>query len=274
MSLALVNFEFPAEWILFMRFVGIGFHLYMVLFIRLWHLPNWNTLCMAMASVGLSGSPSSETSHLLLGGLFCIWLFGLAKREFSWSIVSSILLFWVLEPEMSIYSAVVTSLFVVLPIMAYFGFGFGYFSHHYFCGGFEGTCRLIYRKDRLPLHILQHCLQRVKEYPEDQSEFLTHLTTEEVEDLAHRLGLNDHRGRAYDLLLQQTVLLDTSYYEKFLALTRPMCNETFCTDLDVFHIWFWKWYNQTFVRDANALLVVVSHWTWKGYKNYIIPLEE
>jgi hypothetical protein len=82
----------------------------------------------------------------------------------------------------------------------------------------------------------------------------------------------DAHVAAVDILLQHTMLLNASFYERHLALVRPMWNEVFCCDLQVYHVWFWKFFSRAVLNARRSLLVVTNHWTWRGYENRLIEV--
>jgi len=240
----------PAFWMSCMRLVDFSFHLYIIGLLRLWHLPNWNSLCMVLTSIALINEPQ------LLSGPF------------------------------SLHSLALVILFVVWPQLVYIGHGFGYLSHHYFCGVYEGDCRLLVRKDEVQnAFALQHAAERATEdaeakYPDATKEFLEQITKQQQTDILRRLSLplpdeNENENKsvsAQELLVQFTVLLDTSFYERHLTLIRPACNEPYVYDLQAYIAEFWEFYNRSLVQAKHPLLIVVKHWTHNGYENRIIPL--
>jgi hypothetical protein len=249
--LALTSVHVSSVWIMAMRLVTVGLHLYIICMVRLWHLPNWNSLCMVLGSIALDNSTAGGN-----------------------------------DETFSLYTLGLVAIFCVWPLLAFTGHGFGYMSHHYFCGGYEGDCGLVVRKDEIQgTHIMEHLHERAHATRQDgrldeqpdgvdlYRTFLNRLTMPQQVTVLDRLHIPHSAHVApLDVLLKHTLLLDSSFYERHLSLTRPMWNEVFLCDLQVYHVWFWRFFNRTLVKTSHSLLVVTRHWTWRGYENHLIDV--
>ena len=175
---------------------AIAIHGYILTAVRTYHIINWNSLCLFISVAST---------------------FVTEPMPYSYSSIIIFIMYW------------------LIPALPFVGQGLGYFSHHYFCGGYQGDCYLAIsggeyalqpQQVDIPLDCWKELVQKVPNP--------VLLTGEEA--IGNRI-----------------------------TSISPKENEPLLADLDQYYVWYWKWLCRDVLKNKGPSALVVTNF-WIGYK--------